>query len=254
MRLHIAGLLFTASVCSGEIAKPEEKIIWTEFFGRKIQRANLDGSNVEELLTSPGNPRGIDVDGSGDLYWASTEGPSGGAIYSASFEGSTSQVLILLGGFRAPFGVGLDVPGGKVYWCDQTDFPEGGRIGSAQLDGSLVEIVIDEGRVCSPGAMAVEPVLDRMCWSEGCGEGALRCSDSGGENIVSIAFGTHSLGVALDPVNRRLFWTDYEAGELRRANLDGSNGQVLLTGLTAPFGIAVDPSRGKWQRILDRDW
>ncbi|GAG48291.1 unnamed protein product, partial [marine sediment metagenome] len=47
----------------GAGANPADKMYWGEFNPSKIKRANLDGSNVEELVTSGlGSPRGMDLD------------------------------------------------------------------------------------------------------------------------------------------------------------------------------------------------
>src|SRR6185436_7776513 len=41
------------------------------------------------------------------------------------------------------------------------------------------------------------------------------------------------------------------AGTIRRANLDGSNPQAIVTGQAAPFGIAVDASHLYWTNSGD---
>ena len=44
----------------------------------------------------------------------------------------------------------------------------------------------------------------------------------------------------------KMYWTDYGTEKIQRANLDGSNVEDLITtGLTSPFGIALDVGRGK---------
>jgi hypothetical protein len=42
-----------------------------------------------------------------------------------------------------------------------------------------------------------------------------------------------------------IYWTDLDGGKIRRANLDGSGQQVLLSGLTSPTGLALDLVGGK---------
>jgi hypothetical protein len=48
-------------------------------------------------------------------------------------------------------------------------------------------------------------------------------------------------GIALDLSNGKIYWSDFvSAGDIRRANLDGTEQEILITGLAGPFGIALD--------------
>jgi hypothetical protein len=42
-----------------------------------------------------------------------------------------------------------------------------------------------------------------------------------------------------------IYWIDFSSGDIRRANLDGSGQQTLVTGLFEPIGIALDLGAGK---------
>ena len=65
------------------------------------------------------------------------------------------------------------------------------------------------------------------------------------EGLVAIGR-AHSPGFALDLVNGKVYWTDYEADKIQRANLDGSAVEDLVTvGLGCPKGIALDVAGGK---------
>jgi DNA-binding beta-propeller fold protein YncE len=60
-----------------------------------------------------------------------------------------------------------------------------------------------------------------------------------------------SLFVALGATTARadawgkVYWTDTGNDNIRRANLDGSNAEVLVTGVDWPMGLALDPVGGK---------
>ena len=71
-----------------------------------------------------------------------------------------------------------------------------------------------------------------------------------GTNIVSDDIGT-PLGLAVDFVNQRLYWTDFTKGTLESADLDGSNRSVILPALFNPRSLAVDPISGKLAWIRD---
>ena len=58
--------------------------------------------------------------------------------------------------------------------------------------------------------------------------------------------------LALDVVNRKVYWTDIKAKAIRRANLDGTGVQDVVTaGLKTPNGVALDVTGGK---VYWTDW
>ena len=72
----------------------------------KIQRANLDGSNVEEIVTGLSNPAGIAVDGlNGKMYWTDA---GAGKIQRADLNGTNVQELVT--GLVGPIGIALGIP------------------------------------------------------------------------------------------------------------------------------------------------
>ena len=113
------------------------KMYWTVLGeGAKIQRANSDGSGVEDLIAGPGTLwglRGIALDvAGGKMYWAEL----GGKIQRANLDGSGFEDLVT--GLGYPHGIALDVVGGKMYWTDHWT----GKIQRANLDGSGVEDLV----------------------------------------------------------------------------------------------------------------
>ena len=49
----------------------------------------------------------------------------------------------------------------------------------------------------------------------------------------------------MDATGGKIYWVDVTNDNVRRADLDGSNDEVLVAGQTSPLGIAVDPTGGK---------
>ncbi|MHC4808035.1 MAG: hypothetical protein ACYTBX_17485, partial [Planctomycetota bacterium] len=92
-----------------------EKMYWTDRGTSWIQRANLDGTNVENLVTTGlSSPNGIALDvAGGKMYWTDR---GTGKIQRASLEGTGVEDLVT--GLTTPFGIALDVDGGKMYWTD----------------------------------------------------------------------------------------------------------------------------------------
>ena len=112
---------------------PAPMLYWTDADGDRIQRANLDGSGVEDVIDSGlVNPRGLAVDSAaGQLYWTDYGTDK---IQRANLDGSQVEDLVTAG-LRIPRGLALDAAAGKLYWTDNgTD-----QIRRANLDGSEVE-------------------------------------------------------------------------------------------------------------------
>ena len=112
------------------------KIYWTEL--DKIRRANLDGSNAEDLVTETRMARGLALDlGARQMYWTNT---GTGKIRRASLKGN--RVKDLVTGLRYPADIVLDLYSRKMYWIDIDVNTEIGKIQRANLDGSNVTDVL----------------------------------------------------------------------------------------------------------------
>jgi hypothetical protein len=81
------------------------KMHWTDAGTAKIQRANLDGTGVEDLVTGVLGPHGIALDvAGGKMYW--TDGQTH-KIQRANLDGTEVEELVT--GLSSPFGIALDV-------------------------------------------------------------------------------------------------------------------------------------------------
>ena len=97
---------------------PITKMYWTDWFTGKVQRANLDGSEVEDLVIGMDRPIGIALDlTAGNMYWVrNSQGSSQtGKIQRAELDGSGVEVLVT-SGLDDPIGIALDLVVGKMYW------------------------------------------------------------------------------------------------------------------------------------------
>ena len=92
-----------------------QKIYFTDAGGPQslIHRSNLDGTNVENLVTSGlANPFAIALDvGAGKMYWTDFDGMN---LKRSNLDGSDIQTLGTM--LMHAAGIGLDLSAGKVYW------------------------------------------------------------------------------------------------------------------------------------------
>ena len=76
-----------------------------------------------------------------------------------------------------------------------------------------------------------------------------------GEILVSLPFSNieSPRGVAFDPFEERVYWTDYRLGVVYRSTIDGKNQEIIRNG-TAPLGIDLDLVTGNvyWINYDDR--
>ncbi len=214
------------------------KMYWTDTGTDKIQRANLDGSNIEDLVnTELNSPWGIAVDlPGGKMYWTDSDADR---IQRANLDGSNIETLLT--GLSGPWGITLDQTSSKMYWVDFiTD-----KILRANLDGSNVEELINTGLV-QPYGIALDPIGGKMYWTD-CSTNKIQRANldgSGIEDLVTTGLDAPYY-IALDLSAGKMYWTDYSTKRIQRADLNGSNIENLVTGLSGPLGIALNPLDGK---------
>ena len=226
-------------------------IYWTEPSTHKIQRANLDGSNIDTLVI--GNylfqPSGLtlDIDG-GKIYW--TNGRR--KIQRANLDGSYIEPLIITG--RSISSLALDVDGNKIYWTDNSGFVSfEGKVRRANLDGSYIETLIITEAAAFRLALDVDG--NKIYWTDAFNKNIQRANLDGAniETLITTGLGYPS-GLALDVDGNKIYWTNWDGANIQRANLDGSNIETLITGLGYPSGLALDVARGKMYWVNNGDY
>ncbi len=245
----VSGESDTGNNCSSAVAvavapRPSatgaSKLYWTDWGTDRIQRANLDGSSVENLVVGGGldGPDGLALDvAGGKMYWADA---GANKIQRASLDGSNVEDLVT--GLGIPYGLALDVAGGKMYWTDR----QASRIQRSDLDGANVEDLITSGLVF-PGELALDVQRGKMYWTNPGSDKIQRANLDGSqvEDLVTSGLGSPT-GLALDVTGGKMYWTDRRTDRIQRANLDGSHVEDLVSsGLDKPNGLALDVPGGK---------
>ncbi|MDE3259941.1 MAG: hypothetical protein OYM47_19075 [Gemmatimonadota bacterium] len=218
------------------------KLYWTDWGTDKIQRGDLDGSNVEDLVTGGGldGPDGLALDmAGGKMYWTDA---GTNKVQRADLDGSNVEDLVA-SGLSVPYGLALDVSGGKMYWTNR----QNGKIQRADLDGSNVEDILTLAGLAFPGEIALDAANRKLYWTNP-GSDKIQRADLDGSNMEDLVTSGLSspTGLALDLSGGKMYWTDRGTKKIQRAGLDGSNVEDLVTsGLTSPNGLDLDVSGGK---------
>ncbi len=233
------------------------QMYWTD--AETIQRADLDGQNVEEVLTvSEGYPEEIillDVDG-GQIYWTN---PGTQTIQRADLDGQNVEHFFNLDQLHLTgslAGIALDLDGGKIYWTDAG--PERwsvrgtGTIQRADLNGQNREMLFDP-IVRRPHGIALD--MDKMYWTDAV-KGTIHRADLNGQNREVLVTGLDEpRGIALI-AGSKIYWTDSGTGKIQVANLDGSQIEDIVIGLDRPYTIALDRGQSKiyWTESDNYQW
>ena len=228
------------------------QMYWTS--GCKIQRANLDGSNVEELVPpSKGIKEGIALDiDENKMYW-SVWNATTNKIQRANLDGSDVEDIIT--GLQSPRGIALDVSNRKMYWGDLG----AGKIQRANLNGSDVEDIITG--LMGPNGIALDLDGNKIYWADEF-SGKIQCANLDGSNLktlfvrygkfigtainipldilgLKIYYANSPISIALDISGGKIYWTTPHRHKVQRANLDGSNIEDVVTDSTLTVGIAL---------------
>jgi hypothetical protein len=212
-------------------------LYWTEINYRAeiesgIYRANLDGSDVQQLTESHG-AGWIAVDPSADaMFWIERFG-----IKRSNLDGTDIE-WIKRSGVIPFFDIALDVDAAKIYSSSAGDRSPIGFLVRMNFDGTGREtLVIGVGFI---RAIAVDPGTDTLCWSRG---GQIECSNLDATEEPVVVIDEDARSIALDGAGK-IYWIYHD--RIRRANLDGSNAEDLVTGLVGErVDIALDPRAGE---------
>ena len=125
----------------------------------------------------------------------------------------------------------------KIYFTD-------GSVNRINFDGTGEEDAA-EGDYCEDVLLDVDN--DRLYWSGECD--VIQSKDLNGLNPITLQTGTGSFpyGMALDGENGRIYWTDINAGQVNRIDLDGNNLDTLIEGLNVEaIKLDVPNNRMYW--------
>ena len=139
----------------------------------------------------------------------------------------------------------VDTINEKLYWAEKTD-NRTGKIRRANLDGRKVQLVKDLTSV--PLDIALDTVNRKIYLTNSWGK-VQRLNFNGSNFQPNLITGLQTPNhLALDVTRGKIYWTEQTSdrtGKIRRANLDGTNVELVKDLTNAPRGIAVDNVNGK---------
>lgn len=207
------------------------KLYWCDRNRGLVQRANLDGSDLETLIdTGSTNLRGIAIDVARDrLYYADNGADT---ISRASLGGD--GVVVIVEGLGFPADVDLDGVGQKLYWCDQ----QRSVIERSNLDGSERETVIETP---SPYYLDLDVPGGRLFWGDFLAGNISYVPIAGGAPVNAFTGQPRVRGVKLDLQRGEMVWCNRQSNHVQKRKIDGGPVTTVIGSLDTPHGLVIDP-------------
>ena len=162
----------------------------------KIQRAELDGSEVEDLVTEGLNfPADIALDPArASMYWV-----EGLRLRRARLDGTNVEDLLTLPPSASFLALTLDRLRAKVYSSISISFPFTGILSRFDLDGSEPEFLL----LASANAVAADPARAKLYLTTSATEFSSsqvqRVNLDGSDREILVTLPGSAQGIALDP-------------------------------------------------------
>lgn len=185
------------------------------------------------------------------IYWTDDEEAK---IQRAKLNGS-QQTDVISWEVHHPDGIAIDWVARNLYWTDSgTD-----RIEVATLEGTFRKAIIFED-LYEPRAIVVAPDLGWMFWSDWNKKTPrIERSNLDGTERTSIIEKDIQWpnGVALDVVNKKIYWCDAKMDKIEYSNMDGTDRRMLINNeLPHVFGFSLMGDYIYWtdwqRRAVDR--
>jgi hypothetical protein len=226
-------------------AQPLPYLYWVETSATtsSIKRAVVGDTAIVTLVSGLENLRGFDVDPvAGTLYWTLNEEVVRLGLGEAHSDTIMTDVRCgipdRLGGIR------LDLRARKLYVMRYSDCME--PFMRANLDGSDPETVPISSNGMSSNSFVIDSTASKFYWTfkvNSHNMGILRANLDGTEWEVIVPE-VSATAFVLNPEAGHVYWTEFDTGTIRRANLDGTDVEDVLVNLSGPLSIAVETLEG----------
>ena len=223
-----------------------------------INQVNKDGTGLMTVLNTGDGVHQLALDEVNQLiYFTRAVSYDNHEISVVNYAGDLGSYVTLLSGGRSgpgwfPSGLALDSVNNLLYWGDPGFFnnPPGGSVNSMGTDGSAPTQLTPHVSFPLPGRgrgyaldQASQTIFLTAHLQPNPGAGGELFSYDIATNTETLLISDHDTGywdVEIDPVDQRIWWTDYGRGQIRSAKFDGSDVSIELSNLTNPYGLALE--------------
>lgn len=207
---------------------------------RRVYRANLDGTGVEDLLGQRANTaQALQIDPVNRMLYLAESF----RVSRVPLDGGTPEHL---GDFDLPQDIVLDPSADRMY-VSECAIGTPGRVVRAHLDGSDAQTLVD-AIPHGPAGLAISPQRNELYWGTfnfSTGAGRVQRAGLDGSGVATLFSGRGVDAVANDPLSGDLFWVGGVEGENRaaiyRSGADGSGAAIVALDFAYPGSITVVP-------------
>ena len=236
--LFIAGALVSAPEAAAD------RLYWADKDSNAIQFAEL--ADFENTVTDLAGTQGTNTQcgvafdlAAGKIYWANDDNPTG-TIRRANLDGSDAETLPISPALQAPCALVVDPENDKLYWTDVNS----NTLRVADRDGSNSQVLVGPAGNDHPAGLALDKANGKIYWTN---EGTPGSGDAGLNDAIRVADlnpatndaqdlipegNPHTggpLGLAIDPVANKIYWSNCGSDTIEVADLDdGSNPQTIV--------------------------
>lgn len=222
-------------------------IFWVDRQGDRIQSANSDGTNVQNIVTGLVDPTTLQIDSANEhLYWADN-GPIGGssAIMRSNLDGSLAQTIVSTGYPAGLFDFAIDTSNQYLFYT-QLKF-DGGTIYRTDLNGGSQTTVLNlnSSSPLWPGALALDSSQQQFYYIDKTALGNSQIKranyDGAGSSLIYDGPGTDMFGaLAYDPLNNILYFTDITGKDIEMIDLDTNTHSKIMDTTVGAKSLIID--------------
>ncbi|EDO39881.1 predicted protein, partial [Nematostella vectensis] len=211
-----------------------------------IRHINLDGTGYGYIVRGLINVVGLDFDvKSGYIYWSDVTTKKIQRVHIHQGLDSSKIEDFVMSNLGIPEDLALDWKGRRLFWTD----PGLGTISVIGLDGTGRRALI--GTSGKPRAVLVDPLDDKLYWTEWGQDARItraRLSDGSGKEVLVSTGLVWPNGLAMDYVDKKIYWADASTDMVEKCDLDGENRLTLIdhTKVYHPYSLTLFRDRLYW--------
>ena len=139
----------------------------------------------------------------------------------------------------ATTGAALAQPVGDLYWTETITGVARTMDTLGTSSSNLATGLID------PLAIDADRGAGKVFFTDGLGNIGRVNTDGTGLQTILTGATSAGLGIAVDEVNQKVWWSDWNSGDVMNANYDGTGAQTVFNAGPTVGGMVLDPNAGK---------